>query len=811
MLKNIFNKIERWKYLLLVLSFSLTGVSVYFTAKLGIKADLLELLPSHFETVKSLHKISRLIGGIGYLTVVVEGPNRADNIAFVEKFSETAKLDTDVVYVDYKYPVTFLEKNAILWLPLDDIKLMHDDLFARISYFRKRAISLLPDELGPPPSFRTKKLMLDMEKKISSTPYHENSTGTFLITIIKPRVDSTDIAFTKVFCDRMREMGNGIKKEYPGVSFEFTDIYQMKYSQIEQLSRDLFVATLFTVFGVSLVLFIFFRSPKAIVIAGYPLVSGIIWALALNYFLVGHVNIISSFFVSVLIGVGIDYSIQIYSRFKEEYEKTPDYQIALYKSFITTGKGTLFGALTTLAVFVILIFSSFLTFKETGILGTMGIVLIFISILIHLPLMTFLLKPKFRWFKKSKVEEKNSLSVKLIGFIFYKRWAIVFGTIGFLFIGSFFLTSNKFEYDFTALENSDYPARIKWDQIIKEFKIYLRPSIIMVESMDDLVKIRAHLNKMQEEGNEYISRHFSILDFYTYPQSGLKERMSLIDDTRNLLLKNMGNMAREDREKVQKYMKYLSPEVTDLDEYPRSIKNSFFVNKDGKRYYFYQIFPPPDVSMGLKAMMFGREIKKIVKDLDIKADIASDVILLDEILTLVITEGEFILPVAILTIFLLIIWLFRSLKKALIVMLPLALGIYFLASAQGLSNIIFSDGISLNYLNVVVIPILFGVGIDYSIHIYHRLEEVFEHYEKSQEERWHEVVRTAYTLLISAITTVTGFASLFLANYVGLRSIAWVAVLGNIFILLVSSLFLPALFFILHGKSIKFTNGDSNN
>ena len=96
--------------------------------------------------------------------------------------------------------------------------------------------------------------------------------------------------------------------------------------------------------------------------------------------------------------------------------------------------------------------------------------------------------------------------------------------------------------------------------------------------------------------------------------------------------------------------------------------------------------------------------------------------------------------------------------------------------------------LKLNIFNLVIFPILLGIGIDSSIHLYHRFHE---------EGANHKALRTMFqstgnSLLLASTTTMIGFASMLTADHQGLKSIGEVALVGMACLLLVSIFFYPA-------------------
>jgi predicted RND superfamily exporter protein len=111
------------------------------------------------------------------------------------------------------------------------------------------------------------------------------------------------------------------------------------------------------------------------------------------------------------IGVGIDYGIYLLSRICEEYQGHPDYSKAILASVSTTGKAIFFTSTIVLLAIMPWYFLSGLKF-----LADMGLLLVLVMLinmlisLIVLPLLVWLIKPRFLSSDKLLVGEGVDLS-----------------------------------------------------------------------------------------------------------------------------------------------------------------------------------------------------------------------------------------------------------------------------------------------------------------------------------------------------------------------------------------------------------------
>jgi uncharacterized protein len=86
------------------------------------------------------------------------------------------------------------------------------------------------------------------------------------------------------------------------------------------IDKDMSKTSLVSLFGIILVLFLMFRSVKYGILPLFSIIFGVLWAMGFLGLIGGTLNMMTSGTISMIMGVGIDFGIQIIVRFKYEHK-----------------------------------------------------------------------------------------------------------------------------------------------------------------------------------------------------------------------------------------------------------------------------------------------------------------------------------------------------------------------------------------------------------------------------------------------------------------------------------------------------------
>jgi predicted RND superfamily exporter protein len=129
----------------------------------------------------------------------------------------------------------------------------------------------------------------------------------------------------------------------------------------------------------------------------------------------------------------------------------------------------------------------------------------------------------------------------------------------------------------------------------------------------------------------------------------------------------------------------------------------------------------------------------------------------------------------------LLLLLWRRPRDVVMALIPLVLSVLLTAATSALLSW------PLNFVNICVLPLLLGIGVDSGVHMVHRARALGEGEGGLLEST------TAQAVFFSAVTTLASFGTLSLSAHQGIASLGSLLVVGMIFSLAGNLIVLPAL------------------
>lgn len=159
------------------------------------------------------------------------------------------------------------------------------------------------------------------------------------------------------------------------------------------------------------------------------------------------------------------------------------------------------------------------------------------------------------------------------------------------------------------------------------------------------------------------------------------------------------------------------------------------------------------------------------------------------------TEANMIImPIAFLVICLVLLIMFKRLSYVFLPLLSLSISIIWLFGSMVLL------GISFNMMMVAIVPLLMGLGVDYSVHLFHNYRSELKKGNKPGKAIRNSIRDIGLAMFLATLTTVIAFLSFLTATVPPLRDFGVLCALGIIFTMVNALTFQAAVRYILDRK-----------
>jgi predicted RND superfamily exporter protein len=700
-----------------------------------------------------------------------------------------------------------------------------------------------------------------IEQFLYGDPYFVSYDKKTLLISCKPTFSSIDIDKDVAATMAIEQILEQVKQEYPGVRAGMTGVIPLQKMEMEYMEQTMIISSVLAFLLVIALFIISFRMWSAPILAGLNLIIAIIITLGVVGITIGRLNMMTSVFAVILIGLGIDYSIHLISVYNERRNIDPDRVVAMEETFARSGSGIVTGALTTAAAFFALAISSTRGIKEMGIVLGIGILAAMITSLAGLPAVLTVRERVLTKIKKKPVKprvlEFNFLGH--VGEIIMKHPIVCLITAVVVTAFCLYQALNlKFNYNMLDIEPDIETVHLQ-DTIIKTFdmspdfamitgssigesweleqRAKSMPALSIVEGIGDVCppesvqrirqpyvqQIRTSLDRHQKQqpmtrqGIDRLAEQLERLDLniYELAQLAFIGGQDKIDDKCKELIGDPEQEGSESYilrvvEKIkddpvtavrqlnlfQKYYftdlhrkvyQMANPKIITLNILPDHIRERY-VNEAGDNFL---------VTIYARQQLWDWEIlDRFTKQLELVSPRATGTpSMFMHLIALIGKDG---LWATILTLFIVLalLWIdFRSLRLALLAMIPLISGGILML---GLMK---SFGMLLDFINVMGIPMIVGIGIDDGVHILHRYK--YEGFDKTPL-----VLRsTGKAILLTSLTTIAGFGTLAFGGYPAYRSLGLLLAIGVAACFVTTVLFIPAIVSLMSKKAKR--TGDS--
>ena len=772
---------------IILVSLVVSALAASLAARLKIKADSADLLPDDYVSVHELNRIKERVGGIAPLMVIVTGEDLAACVEFVHVLADSLERSPMLSSVvrGRMAQTEFLGRNRLLYMDLADLRELQRRVEDKVELEKLRRSPLyvgLEEEEDPlglddlEARYADRRTGLDRD-------YYLTKEGNGVILRVYPSGVITDMTFSRRLLAGIRSTIEEIdpRSFHPGLEVAFSGSFNNAFNQYEVILQDLRSTALYAFLGVLVLISLYFRqvlSPLFIVV---PLLMGLSWTFALTWLVIGNLNQITVCLFAILFGLGIDFGIHIFARFREARRRGLETEAALVETVCQTGRALTTTAVTTAVAFFSLLFSDFKGFSEFGFIVGAGILFSLVAMVVISPAF-IVLAERLGLIRLGQREVPDHLLRR-------GRYPIPHLTLLLALAATAYsvlhLSDLRFEYDFKKLRPDTSSGGPK-ASLPDELKETRAPAIVLTENEAQAMAVVAEVERRRSAlGDSSTIR--SVRSVYSLLPADQEEKLAILAGLRRTLEENEGLLEDDDRARADSLRLYLDVSRLRLEDLPGEMTKSFS-GKEGEILSFVQINAAVPLRDGRNAIAFARQIKEIRTPDGGTFHPSSAHIIFAEMLELMLDDAFKAVIVTLIAVTLVLLVDLRSLTGTLLVLTPL------LTALAWVTGLMYIFDFKVNIYNMVAFPTIIGMGIDNAVHMFHR-------YREAGPGSMRLVLRTTGTVLLATtLTTMVGFAGLVPAHHPALYWVGTVSLLGLGSCFLSAVTLLPALLQLREGQ-----------
>lgn len=619
--------------------------------------------------------------------------------------------------------------------------------------------------------------------------------------------------------DTLRAVIADVQTKHPEVRIGLTGLPIMENDEMRVSERDMSVANIISFIGVAAVFVAILGGWRHPLWTSLTLLIGMAWSFGYLTLVIGHLNILSVAFSVFLIGLGMDFGIHYVARYLQLRNDQLRFDDAVLQTAIGIGPGITTGAVTTALAFLTAGVTDFPGVAELGIIAGGGIMLCFLASVTVLPAMLAL---SDRHRPQVFVAAPLNVGAWCERMLQRPGWLLIGCIVATVLMGigapMVWYDHNLLNLQSQGLESVDLERKLLADsdqntwfaisvaddvpKLLERKAQFLKlPSVDRVEEIASLVgldkpdqsqrlmELRRRLDKLPGnvqlipvEQPAHLARAVQGLHQAASASPALAPLANRLLTVRDLLF---ATRPEDYFSRLSRYQQSLAGETfaelkslrdaadtapPDFRDLPESLVARFH-SPSGKHvlkvYGRGDIWDRPTLEAfvadlrtvdpevtgePLQAFEASREMKESYQTAMLYAFVGSCIVLALD---------------------------FRRISNVLLALLPLGVGMLQMFGLMGWL------GVPLNPANMIVLPLIFGIGIDEGVHIIHDYRGQTGAYRMSNS--------VAVSVLLSSLQEIVGFGSLMVSEHQGLQSLGRVLTLGMFCSMLTSLVMLPAL------------------
>lgn len=766
---------------LFVLIFAL---GTFGSSRLEMRLNYMELLPDDAPQVVDLKWMMKKAGTEGYLVAGLSGGTQEERREWIGSLAETIEALPEIHYVEYRQDPEFFRKNLGSLLPLTELKEIRARLEEKVQEGVEKNFDLGLDEEEEPAQDEEAAFqeMVDSFEKEIPREYMEDPEGKEIFLLAKPAMTSLGVEEVDALLASLNQAAQSViaqsRKPFV-VEFGGPAVFMKAFN--DGVNKDLGLISVLALLGAGGLLLLSTRRPLASLFILLPIVCAISCALAFAALTIGHLNIISSLLVAILLGLGVEFGIHMVLRTNEARVELP-LREAILTAVPETMAGAFSGAVTNGAAFFVLIFASFSAYRQFGGIAAVGILMSWLFTYTLLPALIVLTERYLPgWVIRAGVEKP--------GRFLPPRW-IMQGVLVLLPLvcafGAWAMPRIQLERSFNALHGESVPDPVGHRSGVAVGST-LTPTFIWVQTLEEARQVEKIFDDLKrEDPNPRGSIIETTLSLARAIPEDWDERKPELTRLGQLLRRLPDSLWEKEEQRLTQWEEATRAAPLRLEDLPRNLTQRFIpFDNDGT---FLLYLPSRSVDDADELDDYVDKLETAVERasaLGITTKVMSENRIAVHIFRQVFADAPFIAWAATLVALGMLLLIVRNVRETLVIFTPLAFGMLLMVAGMHLL------GVKLNFINMCVIPSIFTVAIDNTVHVYHR-------YTKEGRAAMPAILaNTGLAVLMASLVNASGYLPMLLADFYGMRSLGIVACLGMLGMVLATVAWFPALLLLL--------------
>ena len=543
-----------------------------------------------------------------------------------------------------------------------------------------------------------------------------------------------------------------------------------------KVKEEISLFIIFTLLITSLILFLFFRSFKAVISSMIVVMLGVVFSFGTISLLGYEVSVLMALIPPVLIVIGIPNCIFLINKFHNEFKRIQNKDYALRKMVQKIGNITLLTNLTTASGFAAFMLTNSETLQEFGLIASINILFIFFLSLFIIPIFfSFASPPKHKHTKHLDKIWINKLVEHLVFLVQFRRKQIYFITSILIVFGVFGILNIKTTGNLT----DELP---KEGELYKDLKFFesnfggVMPLEVVVNTKKKNGLLKSYnLKKIEQLSQELatfkeFSKPTSYVDvvkyskqafyngdsaYYSLPNSQ-EQRMILSYLKNSSASMNMGALMMDSlKQEARISLRVADISTTKMDSVFEALLPK--VNKifDADKY---------DVTITGSSVVFLNGTKFLLKNLML----------------------SLLLVIILISIFM--AWMFNSFRMVVVSIIPNLIPLLLTGAIMGYF------GIALKPSTILVFSIAFGISVDDTIHFLAKYrQELLVNNWNIKKSVLSALNETSVSMFYTSVVLFFGFFIFVASDFGGTIALGLLVSITLLFAMLSNLLLLPAL------------------